>query len=306
MILSTEVEMQLGKKNHTFLKKKYNLDSNLEPGDIFKISIDELSRGSKSIVSVSCDYCGVILNVPYKRYNKSTEVINKYACSSKDCSSQKIKDVCNIKYGVDNPFQSTSVKEKSKDTLRKKYGVEHPMLLEETKNKIRETCKERYCVDNYTKTEEYRQKLRNTSLHKYGVDHPTKSENEKLKRRITRLERGLQIPDELISEYRKYRLLVNRPSNRLKSVILKEWDGYDYYDGEYIRDNFTLHRGDRCYPHFDHKVSVFYGFLNNIDPNIIGSIENICITKQWINCLKGELCEEEFKIKMGTVGSHLD
>ena len=66
-----------------------------------------------------------------------------------------------------------------------------------------------------------------------------------------------------------------------------------------IKDNFSLDKNDKSYPHFDHKISAFYGFNNNIDPNVIGSIDNICITKQWINGLKGEMCEKEFKIKMG-------
>lgn len=294
MIISKSVEVKLGHKNFTFLKKKYNLDNNLGSGDIVNIPIEMLSKGSKSIVIVSCDYCEKILSIPYKRYILSTTVINKYACSSKNCSNQKIRAVCRAKYGVENPFQSEIIKEKSKDTLKRRYGVEHPMHLKETKDKIKKTCKKKYGVDNYMKTEECRQKIKKTSLEKYGVDHPTKSTNEQEKRKITRINRGLQIPDNLVSDYRKYRLSVNRPSNRIKNKILEKWDGYDYYDGEYIKDNFFLNKNDRCYPHFDHKISAFYGFCNDIDASVIGSIDNICITKQWINGLKGEMCESDF------------
>lgn len=294
MILSKEVEIKLGIKNFTFLKKKYNLESNLKPGDIVNIPIEKLDRGSKFLILISCDYCGTQLRVPYKRYNLATNVVNKYACSLKKCSNQKIKDVCQSKYGVDNPFQSDEIKIKIKETLNNKYGVDHPMYLSEIKNKIKETCYKKYGVDNYMKTEECKEKIKNTSLDKYGVDHPTKSINEQVKRKITRINKGLQIPDELISEYRKYRLSVNRPSNKLKNQILNQWDGYDYYDGEYIKDNFSLDKNDKCYPNFDHKISAFYGFNNNIDPNVIGSIDNICITKQWINGLKGEMCESDF------------
>lgn len=83
---------------------------------------------------------------------------------------------------------------------------------------------------------------------------------------------------------------------RNKKIILENWDGFDYYDGDYIKDNFNLNINDRLYPHFDHKISVAYGFKNNIDYEIIGSIENICITKQCLNGLKKEMNEDEFKL----------
>ena len=112
MLISKEVEIKLGQKNYTFLKKKYNLDKNLKSGDTIIIPIEKLSKGSNLLVIVSCDYCGIELKVPYKRYNLNTKIVNKYACSNKECSNQKIKDVCNVKYGVDNPSKSDIVKEK--------------------------------------------------------------------------------------------------------------------------------------------------------------------------------------------------
>lgn len=61
-------------------------------------------------------------------------------------------------------------------------------------------------------------------------------------------------------------------------------------------ENFHLNKNDRLYPHFDHKISAAYGFKNGIDPEIIAEIDNICITKQWINGLKKEMNETEFVI----------
>jgi hypothetical protein len=52
---------------------------------------------------------------------------------------------------------------------------------------------------------------------------------------------------------------------------------------------------NRNYPHLDHKTSVAFGFKNGIDPEEIGDKKNVCITKQWINGLKKEKCEFEFK-----------
>lgn len=296
MIVSEYVEMLLTNKSYSRLIKKYNLSEDLKVGDFAKIPLSILSKSSHYDIEVTCDYCDKILKVPYKRYNKSTSVVNKYACSSKECSNQKIKDVCNYKYGVDNPFQSDEVKEKIKETLLEKYGVDHPMYAEKTKEKIKNTCLERYGVDSYTKTDEFKQKSTKTSLNKYGVTHSSKTNEGQLKRKLTRIERGLQIPDDKMDEYRKYRLKVNRILQRNKKNILLNWDGCDYYDGEYIRENFNLNPSDRMYPHFDHKISVAYGFKNNIDSDIIGSLDNICITKQYLNATKKVMNEDEFKV----------
>ena len=115
-----------------------------------------------------------------------------------------------------------------------------------------------------------------------------------LKRKNTRIKNGSQLPDELVSDYRKYRLEINRSLQRNKKIILDNWNGFDYYDNEYIKDNFSLSPKDRNYPHFDHKISVIYGFNNNLSTDIISNIDNICITKQHINGLKKGKCEKEF------------
>lgn len=295
MLVSEYVEIILTNRNLKNLVKRYDLSKNLKEGDIVKISIDNLSKSSHYYVVITCDYCNKELKIPFKRYNLSTKIVNKSACSSVECSNQKIKDVCQVKYGVDNPFQSEKVKIKTIDTLIGKYGVSHPMFLKETKDKIKETCFIKYGVDNYTKTEECKEKKKKTCLDKYGVDHQSKTTMGQEIRKMTRIENGLQIPDHLVPEYRKYRLEVNRMTNKIKNSILEIWDGNDYYDDEYIKDNFSLNPNDRNFPHFDHKISVIYGFKNNISPELIGDIDNICITKQWINGMKREKCEEEFK-----------
>ncbi len=293
MIISKEVEITVGSKNYTSLENKYGL-KNLNPGDVIKIPIDKLSKGSNFVVKISCDYCGDILVVPYKRFNLRTKDIRKYACSKVDCSNQKIKDVCLVKYGVENPFQSEFVKNKTKESLNLKYGVSHPMQSDEIKNKIKNTCFEKYGVTNYMKTEECKEKIRETCTLKYGVDHSSKTKEGQEKRKNTRISNGSQLPDHLVEPYRLYRREVDKIYNRKRKEILENWDGIDYYDGEYIRDNFSLPCSDRNYPSYDHKISSYYGFLNNIPPNIIGDISNVCITKNWINGLKGEKCEEEF------------
>lgn len=294
MIISKEVKLTLGSKNYTFIKKKYELDDSLSSGDSVMIPIEVLSKGSHLEIDISCDYCGKELKVPYKRYNLNTKVVNKYACSDKECSNQKIKDVCMIKYNVENPFQAEFVKDKSKSTLQEKYGVDHQMHLQATKDKIKETCMDRYGVDSYNKTEECLNKIKETNLLKYGVEHLSKDKKYQEKRKINRIKKGTQIPDEMLSKYQIYRRNVVNLTLQIRKEVISKWDGHDYYDGEYIKDNFNLHQNNRDYPQLDHKISIVYGLINNIPPEEIANISNICITKQYINSLKRGKCENEF------------
>lgn len=294
MIVSEYVEMPLINRTYKKLIKKYNLSKDLKVGDVAKIPLTILSKSSHYEIDITCDYCNKPLRVPYKRYNLYTKVINKYACTSIECSNQKIKDVCQVKFGVDNPFQSKEIKTKIKESLIEKYGVEHPMFLQGTIEKIKETCLERYGVSSFTKTGDFLRKSKEKNIEKWGVEHHAKTKEGQEKRKNTRIKRGNQIPDNLVSDFRKYRLIVNRSLQKSKKIILENWNGLDYYDGELIKDNFNLEPSDRLYPHFDHKISVSYGFKNNIDPEKISSLDNICITKNWINCLKKEMNSEDF------------
>lgn len=89
------------------------------------------------------------------------------------------------------------------------------------------------------------------------------------------------------TKYKNYKLIIRRMLKKHKKYLFEKWDGYDYYDGEYIKDNFKLSHIDKKYPTIDHKISVYYGFKNKISPQIIGDIENLCITKRTINSQKG-------------------
>jgi hypothetical protein len=293
MIISKEVEIVAGSKNCLRLESMYGI-KNIKPGDKVRISINKLRKGSHCVIEVSCDYCGKILNVPFKRFNLSTKYVKKYSCSKKDCSNSKIKDVCLFKYGVENPFQSNIIKNKIKETLETKYGVSHPMHLESTKEKIKDTCLEKYGTTSYMKTEECKEKIRSTNMIKYGVMYSAQTTEGQEKRKKTRISNGSQLPDHLVEPYKTYRREVDKIYDRKRKEVLENWNGIDYYDGEYIRDNFNLNCYDRNYPSYDHKISAYYGFINNIPPEIIGDLSNVCITKNWINGLKGEKCAEEF------------
>ena len=150
--------------------------------------------------------------------------------------------------------------------------------------KVKLSTIEKYGVSNTSKLMEKQNKWKSTNMERYGVENVFQSEEKKEKIKASQIQRGMRVPDE--NSYKKYR---NRASYKCKlraKEIIKNWDGKDFYDGEYIRDNFNLHFNDAQYPTIDHKISVLYGYLNNIPIEEICDINNLCLTKRSINSKK--------------------
>jgi hypothetical protein len=231
---------------------------------------------------------------------------------------EKTKQTNIKKYGKDFYLQSDDCKLKSREHSLKKYGTEHhmmsPIFLESFKNKIIY----KFGVDNVSKLDFVKNKKAKTfqrnfglnhifqsndlkseyMMNKHGVKHNTQLEWVLKKMRETGIKNGNYTPDELKTEFQKYRKNVNKITNKNKKQLLIHWNGNDYYDGELIKDNFNLNYNNENYPTIDHKISIQHGFLNEIDPSIIGGLENLCITKRSINIYKNKLTEEQFIRKL--------
>lgn len=94
--------------------------------------------------------------------------------------------------------------------------------------------------------------------------------------------------------YLLYRNECRRITNSNVKKLISDWNGIDYYTKEDISNNFNLPHNDPDYPTIDHKDSIYFGFVNNIKPDEIGSINNLCVTKRSINSTKRDLCELDF------------
>lgn len=138
-------------------------------------------------------------------------------------------------------------------------------------------------------------KNRKSNLEKYGVEHQCLNKDVKENILKTKLKKGL-ISNDYVN-FHDYRRLVNNLTKRNKKILLDNWEGYDYYDGEYIKDNFNLNYNHNSYPSIDHKISVLFGFENCIKPEEISDLSNLCITKRSTNSSKNSLSEKEFKEK---------
>lgn len=146
-------------------------------------------------------------------------------------------------------------------------------------------------------TNSVRERIRKTSLEKYGTEYYFQSkeflENDefKLKAKNTRIKNGHIVDDINLEPFLLYKRDCRRVTYRFKKILFENWDGYDYYDNEYIKDNLNLNNTNPSYPTIDHKTSILHGFINGIDVEVIGNINNLCITKRSINCSKSSKCK---------------
>jgi hypothetical protein len=227
--------------------------------------------------------------------NKIKESNIKKYNSESYLHSNEFKIKMELLYGNEFPLKNLNLREKAKQTTFNNYGVFYPKQsnIVLTNEKINSNLK--YGVSHYSKTNEYKFKFINTCLGRYGVTNPSFLDSTILKIKKTKIDNGIQIPDELINDFTKYRRIVNKHTNNNKKKLYESWNGYDYYDNEYILEYLLYKYTHKLYPTIDHKISIYKGFIDNILPNIIGSIDNLCITKRGINSSKNKKTEDEFK-----------
>jgi Zn finger protein HypA/HybF involved in hydrogenase expression len=264
MILDKFVEVKINPSNYKRLRElNYIFD---KVGEIIKIKIEDISTCSKIKVNVKCVNCENINKIEYANYKTQIKKGDcKYYCYK--CKSEKIKKTNLEKYNVDNISKLDTVKQLKINTTYKNYGVNYTFQSEINKNKRIDTL-----------------------FNKYGVYHNSQLDSYKEKRLKDTFEYNL--------EYRKYRNHVRRITRLNKKVLFENWNGYDYYDNEYIKDNLNkFNSKNRLYPSIDHKNSIIYGFINNISPEILGSLDNLCITKRCINSSKNKKIEIDFICK---------
>jgi hypothetical protein len=282
MILSKKVTITINPNNYKFYK---NIISNIETNNTYDIDISYLNPKSHQKIEVECDICHSISKKPYREYLKSFNKRNVYCCSPK-CALFKNKQTNLDKYGCENSFQSKSIMNKIKETNLKKYGVEYPSQNEKIRNKIKESVYIKYGVNNPAQSDIIKEKIKNTCLKKFDSENYTSSKYAKNKR----IEKKLQVPDNLRSKFQIYLRMVRNKTNRLRKKVFEDWNGIDYYDNEYIRHYLNLKSTDKKYPTIDHKISIYQGFIEDIDPELIGDFENLCITKRSINSRKHIKC----------------
>ena len=260
MMVSEFVDVKIINKN---INHYMSIGYKCSYGDIIRVNPSQLTNGSHVRVDVMC-VCGKINNIKYQDYLRSIKH-GYYSCQS--CSSDKIKKTCISNYGVDNPSKSKVIKVRKASTTFKNYGVDNPFQSEEIKSAIRYDNVNKYGVHHYNMSNEYKDVVKN----RWIVNNT--------------------------SEMIIYRNEVNSLTRKNKSELISNWNGIDFYDGEYIKDNYRLPSNDPMYPTVDHKISIYNGFHDKISIHIISSLWNLCITKRTNNSQKSWMSDNEYKEK---------
>ena len=225
-----------------------------------------------------------------KRSYKNINIGYFEFCSCKCKSSNKeIKEKCIesniIKYGTSHYANTIDFKSRMND-IRKSKKIGFGSI------EYQKTIQDRYGVDNISKLPEIKSKKSETCFRKYGLYSLFSDKKLMSDYNLKKYGYSFYIPEELKSDFRRYHESVWRVTKRNKKKLLENWNGHDYYDNEYIKDNYNLHYNNLLYPTIDHKISIYYGFNNNISYEIIADINNLCLTKRSIN--NSFMCHKKF------------
>lgn len=230
-----------------------------------------------------------------KRKNKQTPEILEDAL-------QKRKQTCIKKYGVENIFRLKSTKEKIKETLLKKYGVEcgANILDENGITKGRNTLFENYGVHHPAQSEIIQEKAKKTFFKKYGSYHYLSSDK---RRKYYEKYYGWTSKEEW-ENFKLYYNEVWKETNKHKKILYKNWNGKCYYTNEILLIDKNK-CNEKLAATIDHKISISYGFKNNISSKEIGKKENLCICSRYINTIKNYMTEEQFQEKLKVIKENL-
>jgi hypothetical protein len=281
MIKNDTIKIFISYRNKThYLKLGYKPILNQE----LEIKTEHLPTSSHVKVDVICSICKNENNIQYDKYIRNIKRHNFYGC--KKCSRQKAALTSVDKYGVDNYSKTDEWKKRVEDTNIKKYGYKTNLLCPEFKENIKSILLEKYGTEKFWEIRESNgknKKLKLIDIIDIDIIDILKSEDL--------YSNFLDIDD---INYVLYRNECRRITNFNTKELMNNWNSLDYYDNYNISENFKLDHNDPSYPTIDHKISVYFGFINKIDPTEIGSIDNLCITKRSINSKKREMIESEF------------
>lgn len=269
MILDTEILFNVSNKNKSHLENKgYDVSQK-----IVKIKIEDLPKFSHIKIRVKCDVCESEKELVYYKYIKNTKSNTEKYCCSQKCAVDKLMNTFKNNYGCVSS-QHPDIKLKQEITNIERYGSKSCQSNKDIKQKSYNTMIERYGAKYSYQNQEIKDKF---------LENLQETINKTIK---TKIKRGLMVDYENYSTYKEYRKIVESETRKHKKHLYNEWNGVDFYDYDDIKENLYLEPKDKLFPTIDHKISILYGFKNKIDPIVIGSIDNLCITKRSNNSIK--------------------
>ncbi len=192
MLYSDTITVELNAKNFDHFKdlgydihREYNKKTKryvVKKNNYITAKIDDLPPKSGIRIKLVCDYCGKDFDRRFADHmfikNKNLTV-NKDSCKS--CRQSKQEELFINNYGVKNPYQIESVKEKIKSNNMEMYGVEYNSQRPEVQQKMVQTNLAKYGVDNPSKNKKVKQKIVDTMMERYGVENIMELEEYRIK-----------------------------------------------------------------------------------------------------------------------------
>ncbi|MCK9154798.1 MAG: hypothetical protein M0P12_01650 [Paludibacteraceae bacterium] len=249
-------------KNKELFKKKYGVENPFQTQRVKDIIQEKRNKKSHEIYEK-------VEKTNLKRYG----VRNQFQRKDLVLSTEKSKEAARIslKRSWDrlNPEEKMIRKEKIENGVFSKYGYKNPFQIPEVISKIQNKRNTKEIIDDIRR----------------------KNENN-----------GIWVPVDLLSEWEKYHRKVMSITRQKRKVLFSEWDGLCYYtrkklitNEEFRKENPSLPlTKNKLQPTVDHKISIFYGFMNNIPPEEIAELENLCICSRVQNCIKNNKTEDSY------------
>jgi hypothetical protein len=182
MILTKSIIIEIQPRNMGYYKKIGHDDIGV--GDEIEIEIENINKGSHSIINCKCDNCGKEKKIEYRVYlGYNPKNFGDYLC--RKCSQFKLEDTNLKKYGKKYPSQRIEILDKMKSSMIEKYSVENASQSNEIQNKKIKTNNIKFGCDWGLSNDLIKKKSRTTLLEKYGVEHCSQIESIKNKKKKT-------------------------------------------------------------------------------------------------------------------------
>ena len=282
------------------------------------LNLNQFEISSKKLkIECSCDYCGGLFQRTVSNLERSYKHLKKDSCDNKECIQKKKKEIFNLKYGCDNPFQSDMIKQKIVDSNLRKYGVINPTQNEDIRNKQKKTCLDKYGAENPFQSEIVKEKIKEKNLLLYGV------ENSFQRKEIQEKQKDTLRKKYRVDHYSKTKECRNKviatnierygspfPSHKYGKTQdeIKEWlnsFGFDFSSDYEILENKEIDLLDK-----DKKIGIEYCGLywhNELSPEPRDHKYHI---NKYKNCLKKDIqlltiFEDEWKFRQNQCKSHI-
>ena len=227
-----------------------------ETKEKFGYDVDSLKLQSEKLCLLVCDYCGMLFERRFSKYNVGRINIQKDACSKKECQSNKRSDAFEHKYGkgIRTALQNPESLKKQQKTTEEKYGVKNVFSSEIIKTKIKQTNLDKYGVENPQQNKKIKEKTKQTLKQRTGYDFPLQ-DPETLKKTEDKIEEKFGV--------RHYEELQKKPFSEIIELCNKKQYQIFFEEEDYRNKQQKLLFG--CIKHPEEKFnSNLSAVMNNI------------------------------------------